>query len=238
MKRSGVRISYAPLLFLAHFLAAVGDFWIGAKSAKVRQIPLKSAKTGNFPIFWQPGWQPAGWLQGSTHGVFSRSDLISHFMKQSANRRIFKSLLPEGFPEFAVSRDTIRSFFHPEISTSTFHDFVKNGVVIPVDGLRGFYKLNESLLRLGLRPVSSLPTKNTRSSADMLRLAFSMIEPRLFPTPGWALDCAFDPFQEDALKYLVLTHGSFLATLKFDEEKLGYLAGAIDAYDKLEAMEN
>jgi hypothetical protein len=159
-------------------------------------------------------------------------------MKRNSKNVINKSSLPEGCPEFAVGRDTIRSFFHPEISTSTFHDLVKSGTILPVDGLRGFYKLNESLSRLGLRPVSALPTQRSRSNADMLRWAFSLIDPRLFPVPGWAMDCALDPYQEDALKYLVITHGRELAQLAFDEEKLNYLTGALDAYDDLEAMEN
>jgi hypothetical protein len=159
-------------------------------------------------------------------------------MKRNSKNPITRSSLPDGVPEFAVSRDTIRSFFRPEISPSTFHDLVKTGVILPFDGLRGFYKLNESLLRLGLRPVSALPTKNSRSNADMLRWAFSMIEPRLFPMPVWAMDCAFDRFQEDAARFLVLTHGPLLATLETDEEKQNYLAGALDAYDELEALEN
>jgi hypothetical protein len=158
-------------------------------------------------------------------------------MKRSA-KSIAKSLLPEGCPEFIVNRDTIRKFFHPEISTSTFHELVKEGTILPYDRLRGSYRLNESLLRLGLRPVSALPTKKSRSQADMLRWAFSDIEPKLFPIPGWALDCAFDRFQEDAARFLVLEHGPWLATLQTDVEKQEYLAGAVDAYEELEALEN
>ena len=150
---------------------------------------------------------------------------------------IAKSLLPEGCPEFVVNRDTIRKFFHPEISTSTFHELVKEGTILPFDRLRGSYRLNESLLRLGLRPVSALPTKKSRSQADMLRWAFSMIEPRLFPVPIWATDCAFDQFQEDAARFWVLTLGPLLATLETVDEKLNFLTGALDACDDLEALE-
>ena len=159
-------------------------------------------------------------------------------MKRNSKNITSKSSLPEGCPEFVVDRDTIRSFFRPEISTSKFHELVKDGAIVPFDGLRGFYRLNESLLRLGLRPVSVLPTKKSRSNADMFRWAMSMIETRLFPVPDWAWDDrALDPYQEEAARFLVLTHGPLLATLESDEEKLNYLAGALDAYDELELLE-
>jgi hypothetical protein len=163
---------------LGIFIGALGDFPICTKSAKVRRIPRKFAKRGNFPRFWQPALS----LQEEPAGFNLR--LSCRPMKRSSKSRMGKSSLPDGYPKFAVSRDTIRNFFHPEISTSTFHDLVKNRVILPFDGLRGFYKLKESLLRLGLRPVSALPTKKCRSGADMLRWAFSMIEPRLFPVPA------------------------------------------------------
>jgi len=55
-----------------------------------------------------------------------------------------------GYPEFAVRAEVIGRFFSPPLVSSTFHDFVKKGNIMQIKGIRGFYKLNESLHRLGL----------------------------------------------------------------------------------------
>ena len=67
------------------------------------------------------------------------------------------------FPEFAVRRETISRFFDPPMARSTFHDFVNKGKIVPVKGIRGFYKLNDSLRRLGLREVPNLPQDPSKS---------------------------------------------------------------------------
>jgi hypothetical protein len=47
-----------------------------------------------------------------------------------------------------------------------------------VKGIRGFYKLNESLRRLGLREVPSLPQDpSKRTTEEILRMAFTQIDP-------------------------------------------------------------
>jgi hypothetical protein len=65
-------------------------------------------------------------------------------------------------PEFAVDRETMTRFFAPPIVKSTFHDLVGRGLIVPVKGLRGYYRLNASLERLGLRAVAELPGKDGR----------------------------------------------------------------------------
>ena len=93
-----------------------------------------------------------------------------------------------GYPEFAVRRETISRYFEPPLPLSTFHDFVTKGVIIPMKGIRGFYLLNASLRRLGLREVPKLPVEMpTRSMEDIVRLAFSLINLDLFPPPSWML---------------------------------------------------
>lgn len=52
---------------------------------------------------------------------------------------------PTDYPEFGVRRESISRFFSPPMPRSTFHDYVNKGKIIPLKGLRGFYKLNESL---------------------------------------------------------------------------------------------
>jgi hypothetical protein len=41
---------------------------------------------------------------------------------------------------------------------STFFDLVKRGKIAKVRGLRGYYRLNESLRRLGLPAVQQIPS--------------------------------------------------------------------------------
>lgn len=93
-----------------------------------------------------------------------------------------------GNPEYAVRRETISRYFEPPLPRSTFHDFVNKGIIIPMKRLRGFYLLNASLSRLGLREVLKLPEAPAkRSLEDIVRLAFSLIDPLLFPPPAWLL---------------------------------------------------
>ena len=65
---------------------------------------------------------------------------------------------------------------------STFHKRVEEGKIIPMKGMRGFYLLNESLRRLGLREVRELPKGgSTRSLEDIVRLAFQRHRSGSFP---------------------------------------------------------
>jgi hypothetical protein len=94
---------------------------------------------------------------------------------------------PTGCPEFAVRADVIGRYFSPSLASSTFHDFVNKGKIVPLKGIRGFYKLNDSLRRLGLREVASLPSEiQKRSLEDIMRFAFTLIDRNLFPEPTWA----------------------------------------------------
>jgi len=43
------------------------------------------------------------------------------------------------------------------LPSSTFHDRVNDGIIVPIKGVPGFHKLNESQCRLGLRPVRTPP---------------------------------------------------------------------------------
>jgi len=135
------------------------------------------------------------------------------------------------YPEYAVRRETIGGFFHPPLPSSTFHDLVNKGKILPVKGLKGFYRLNESLKRLGLREVSQPPSeKPSRSMDDILRLAFTMIDPEVFPPASWMLS-------ENELEALDTEHARLVADLHRDaihelpsfQEKLAYASGVLDA---------
>lgn len=136
-----------------------------------------------------------------------------------------------GYPEFAVRRETISRYFEPPLPRSTFHDFVNKGIIIPMKGIRGFYLLNASLRRLGLREVPRLPEDPAmRSIEDIVRLAFSFIDSDLFPPPSWMLVV-------EKLELRDVEHAQLLANLHRKEVnalnsvvlKIAYLEGVLDA---------
>ncbi|MEO5716244.1 MAG: hypothetical protein ABIT37_22380 [Luteolibacter sp.] len=135
------------------------------------------------------------------------------------------------FPEFAVRREIIGSFFHPPLASSTFHDLVNKGTIVPMKGIRGLYKLNESLKRLGLRELSALPVEaTTRSTADILRLAFTTIDPVIFPAPSWILtEDELDPRDADHARLLAGIHREAVLALPSFDEKVAYFGGVLDA---------
>lgn len=138
---------------------------------------------------------------------------------------------PTGYPEYAVRRETISRYFEPPLPRSTFHDFVNKGVIIPMKGIRGFYLLNASLRRLGLREVPKLPEEPaTRSLEKIVRLAFSLIDPELFPPPSWLLTVEeLDPKDADHARLLADQHREAVTALDCAELKVAYLGGVLDA---------
>jgi hypothetical protein len=44
---------------------------------------------------------------------------------------------PTGYPELAVRAEVIGRFFSPPLASSTFHDFVNKGKIVPMKGIRG-----------------------------------------------------------------------------------------------------
>ena len=79
-------------------------------------------------------------------------------------------------------------FPHKSLPRSTFHDLDNKGRIVPIKELRGYYLLNPSLRKLGLPQVSELPNApESRSMEDIIRLAFTLIDPSLFPEPACLL---------------------------------------------------
>ena len=111
---------------------------------------------------------------------------------------------PTGYPEFGVRWETIGSYFKPPLASSTFYDLVSKGKIVPMKGRRGYYCLNDSLRRLGLREVPSLPDVSRRSGEDLVRLAFMLIDPDIFPAPSWLM-------REDPLDAQDVDHALLIA---------------------------
>jgi hypothetical protein len=142
-------------------------------------------------------------------------------------------------PEIVVRREGFDSFFDPPLATSSFHDLVNKGKIISMNGMRGFYLLNESLRRMGLPEVSALPSAvRKRSLEDLTRLAFTLIDPLLFPAPSWLLT-------EEKIALVDAEHARRLAD-EYREKvhaltnvhlKLAYFQGALDAQVMLENEE-
>lgn len=132
-------------------------------------------------------------------------------------------------PEFGVRSETIRAFFSPPLARSTFHDLVNKGKIIPMKGLRGFYLLNESLRRLGLREVNEVPGGDRRSAEDLLRLGFSLIDQSLFPVPAW-VGCvdSIDLRDGDHARALADRYFESVNFLPSAVEKLAYFQGVLD----------
>ena len=133
-------------------------------------------------------------------------------------------------PEFGVRRETISAFFNPPLPKSTFYDLVDKGKITPVKGLKGFYCLNDSLRRLGMREVQSLPGLVKRSGEDIVRLAFTLIDPEVFPAPPWMLsDEPVDVRDLEAAYWIVERCREAVEALEHPILKIQYMAGYLDA---------
>ena len=143
---------------------------------------------------------------------------------------------PSDYPDFGVKYETISRFFEPPLARSTFHDKVQDGTIVPMKGMRGFYLLNESLRRLGLREVRELPTEpESRSLEDIVRLAFTIIDRELFPEPSWLLHVeAIDVKDADHALKLADQYREKVASIDSIPLKLAYFQGVLDWVSKEE----
>jgi hypothetical protein len=137
---------------------------------------------------------------------------------------------PSGYPEYAVNAEVIRRFFDPPLASSTFYDLVNKGKVTPLPGLRGFYKLNDSLRRLGLREVAKPPQEGPkRSTEDIIRLGFHLIDPGVFTAPTWLLLAeVIDAADYHHAEQVAARHSAQVAELDHDQLKANYLQGVLD----------
>jgi hypothetical protein len=137
---------------------------------------------------------------------------------------------PTGYPEYGVRKEDICAFFSPPMPSSTFHDRVNKGIIVPIKGMRGFYKLNDSLRRLGLREVPALPQKITpRTTEEIIRFVFHTIDPEVFPPPSWVMaEDAVDGRDGDHATLLIERHADAVAALGTLGEKHAFMQGLLD----------
>jgi hypothetical protein len=141
------------------------------------------------------------------------------------------------YPEFVVMRESFNRYFERGLPTSTFHDLVKKGKIIPMNSMRGFFLLNASLRRLGLKEVAELPRLTSKQNLEnVTRLAFTLIDRDLFPPPPWlhfveVIDLATC---DHALR-IAEQHRSNVEAFDHIMLKLAYFGGALDAAAMMEA---
>jgi hypothetical protein len=140
------------------------------------------------------------------------------------------------FPEFPVKREVICSMFTPPLPKSTFYDRAKEGKIIPMPELPGYYLVNASLHRLGLPLVRQLPDPpEQRSIEDLVRLAFSLIDRNLFPSPSWLLHVeAIDAKDTDHALLLAARYRDAVQAFAHVELKLAYFQGVLDGASVIE----
>lgn len=138
---------------------------------------------------------------------------------------------PTGYPEYAVRAEVIGRFFSPPLASSTFHDFVNKGKIVPMKGIRGLYLLNDSLRRLGLREVPKLPEETpARTPEEITHLAFHSMDPEVFTAPSWLLNVeAIDAADLHHAELIIARHSGPVAELDDDRLKQAYLQGVLDA---------
>ena len=144
---------------------------------------------------------------------------------------------PTGYPEFGVRWETIGSYFKPPLASSTFYGLVDKGKIVPMKGLRGYYCLNDSLRRLGLREVPSLPGVTRRSAEELVRLAFTLIDPGIFPAPSWM--AREDPLDAQDVHHalrIAAQHRAGVEALPTAQEKLAFFAGALDCEEVIAGL--
>jgi hypothetical protein len=133
-------------------------------------------------------------------------------------------------PEFAVTREAFNRYFEKPLPPSTFHDFVNKGKIVPMKSIRGLFLLNDSLRRLGLKEVRELPQPPPEPGLEgIVRLAFFLIDPKLFPEPSWLLPVeAIDAKDADHAVKLADTHRDKVQSYEHVELKLAHFQGVLD----------
>lgn len=98
-----------------------------------------------------------------------------------------------------------------------------------MQGIRGFYLLNESLRRMGLREVSKLPVDTfSPSLEDIVRLAFHEIDEQIFSAPTWLLHVDEVNIDVDLFIRIVDRHSEQVASFDNIPAKLAYFQIQLD----------
>ena len=142
-----------------------------------------------------------------------------------------KRSLPPDTPDYAVDRETLMQFFRPPVSQSTFYKLQKEGYIVPVESVSGRYRLNLSLIRLGLEAVSQLPDgpDENLEEEQALRLGLWLAAPDAIEAPAWLIDTEPSEGILSRASLLGLWHYRELKDITAPDERRAYVEGALDA---------
>lgn len=136
-------------------------------------------------------------------------------------------------PEVAVRRETIQKQFDPPIGKSTFYDLVERGKIVPIKGLRGFYRLNESLRRLGMPPAARVSEGTSRpgtlDDASLAEIALALAMPDEVMAPAALLDHELTGKEVLQVARLQRAYSQKLCEIHDSRERLGFAQGVRDA---------
>lgn len=135
--------------------------------------------------------------------------------------------------EFAVSREVLTSYFEPKIAKSTFYDLVNRGKIAGVPGLRGYYRLNESLSRLGMPPVEKLPGAAEKSTGlsdrALVDIALSICMPDELPAPSELLSHPLTADEVLKISQMQRIYSASLDKIDNSQGRLKFVEGVRDA---------
>ena len=127
-------------------------------------------------------------------------------------------------------------FFGPPIGRSTFYNLVRRGVIVKIKEVQGYYLLNESLVRLGLPPVSELPATPDAAQREkqLVELALNLAAPDVVPMPSWMLtDDRLTAHEKSHVALLAMHHHRKMQDITLLPDRLDYLQGVLDAAEML-----
>lgn len=165
------------------------------------------------------------------------ADICDRLPESTGMRKSTEKKEPSNHPEFVVSREGFNRFFDKPLPTSTFHDLVNKGKITPFKHIRGMYRLNESLRRLGLKEVAELPKAPPQPSLEnIMRFAFTIIDRDLFPEPPWLLFTeVIEERVADHALLLANTHRDNVEALDDVRVKMSYFQTTLDVAATLDA---
>ena len=150
--------------------------------------------------------------------------------KEPGKKKAGKRTIPAGMAEFAVDRETLMRFFRPPVSDSTFYKLLKDGYIVPVEAVSGRYRLNLSLVRMGLAPVSEPPGDLEEGKRErIVRLGLWMLAPKFAECPSWLL--LREPTDEELERAALFALSCLpkFKTLQSDRDRKEFVQGAVDA---------
>jgi excisionase family DNA binding protein len=123
-----------------------------------------------------------------------------------------------------------------KVDPKTVFNWAKSGVIPEAFRVGKTVRFSLEAVKASLEIKCPDMGKSKRSTEDILRLAFSMIDPMVFPAPAWMLvEDDLDPRDADHARLVADRHRESIGRLTSIEEKIGYAGGVLDAQLMMDA---